>query len=124
MNRMVDSWSATFKNYATFTGRASRFEYWTWVLGLVIISFLLGVTEGMLGLWPDEDQSVLAGIFGLVVLVPSIAVACRRLHDTDKPGWLLLLGLIPVAGAIVLIVFFCQASQPGTNKHGPNPYGT
>jgi uncharacterized membrane protein YhaH (DUF805 family) len=66
---------------------------------------------------------VLAGVFTLVALVPSIAVSCRRLHDTGKTGWLLLLGLIPLVGAIVLLVFYCQASQPGTNQYGPNPHG-
>ena len=88
-----------------------------------MISFGLALVEGMLGLWPDSASSVLAEVFSLVVILPTIAVACRRLQDTGKNAWLILLGLIPVVGGIILLVFFLQPSQPGTNAYGPNPHG-
>lgn len=123
MQKMIESWKSTFRQYAKCSGRATRHEYWTWVLGFVVISFGLGLVEAMLGLWPDSGSSVLAGVFTLIVFIPSIAVACRRLQDTGKNGWLILLGLIPVVGGIILLVFFLQPSQPGTNAYGPNPHG-
>jgi uncharacterized membrane protein YhaH (DUF805 family) len=64
---------------------------------------------------------ILGGLFALAMLIPSISVGVRRLHDTDRSGWWLLLGLIPVIGAIVLIVFYLLDSQPGENRFGPNP---
>ena len=123
MQKMIHSWTGTFKNYAKFSGRASRAEYWTWVLVFVVISFVLALLEGMLGLFPDTSQAVLVTVFELVVLIPSLAVLWRRLQDTGKNGWLVLLGLIPLVGAIILLVFTLQPSQPGNNAYGPNPYG-
>jgi uncharacterized membrane protein YhaH (DUF805 family) len=105
------------KKYVDFSGRAQRMEYWMFVLinflvmiGIAIIDFVLGL--GFLG-----------AIYGLGVLLPSIAVGVRRLHDTNRSGWWLLIGLVPVIGVIVLIVFFVQDSQPGANDFGPNPKG-
>ncbi|NOU99408.1 DUF805 domain-containing protein [Paenibacillus planticolens] len=103
-------------NYVGFSGRARRTEYWMFVLFSVIVSIILAILESLLGL-----KSVLTGIYSLVVLLPSLAVAFRRLHDTGKSGWWILLGLIPLIGAIILIVFYCQDSEPNENEYGPNP---
>jgi uncharacterized membrane protein YhaH (DUF805 family) len=103
--------------YATFSGRATRSEYWYFFLFLMIVNIVASVLDSTI----FGDMPVLYLIATLVLLVPSIAAGVRRLHDTDKSGWWLLLGLIPVIGAIVLIVFFCQRGTVGTNQFGPNP---
>lgn len=104
------------QNYVGFHGRARRKEYWMFVLVSVIVSIILSILESMLGM-----QSVLTGIYSLAVLLPSLAVGVRRLHDTGRSGWWLLLSLIPLIGSIILIVFMCQDSQQNGNQYGPNP---
>jgi len=107
------------KKYAVFTGRARRKEYWMFVLFSFIITFALGFIEGIVGIGP-ENVSVLASIYGLAVLIPSLAVSVRRLHDTNRSGWWLLIGLVPLIGTIVLLVFMVQDGQPGENQYEPN----
>ena len=68
-----------------------------------------------------QQVSILSGIYGLAVLIPGLAVAVRRLHDTGRSGWWLLIGLVPLIGAIVLIVFMATDGEPGDNAYGPNP---
>ncbi len=114
---------AVLKKYAVFSGRASRSEIWWFILFNIIISFVLGFIDGMLGLTGDSGYGVLSSIYALAVLIPSIAVGVRRLHDTGKTGWWILIGLIPIIGAIVLIIFYCIDSEPGSNQYGENPKG-
>jgi len=104
---------AVLKKYAVFGGRARRKEYWMFVLVNALIAVGLGVLDG--------DQGVLAGLYSLAVLVPSLAVSVRRLHDTNRSGWWLLIALIPLAGAIVLLVFTLQDSDRIENRYGPSP---
>lgn len=80
------------------------------------------LVDNLLG-WFDADAGigVLSGIFTLALLIPSLSVSVRRLHDTDRSGWWLLIGLIPLIGGIILLVFFVQDSQTGTYRFGPNP---
>jgi uncharacterized membrane protein YhaH (DUF805 family) len=107
---------AVLKNYTGFSGRARRKEYWMFVLFNVIIAFVLGFVEGIVG-----GPGILGMLYMLAVLIPSIAVSIRRLHDTNKSGWFLLIGLIPVLGGIILIVFMAMDGDPGDNQYGPNP---
>jgi len=109
------------KKYAVFNGRARRKEYWLFGLWNVIIAFALGFVEGVMGIAPQTQQSVLGIIYGLAVLIPGLAVAVRRLHDTNRSGWWVLIGAVPLVGALVLLYFFVQDSDPGTNEYGPNP---
>ncbi|MHC4458274.1 MAG: DUF805 domain-containing protein [Planctomycetota bacterium] len=104
------------KKYAVFSGRARRKEYWMFFLFNIIIAFVLGLIEGLVG-----SQGIVAMLYFLAVLIPGIAVSVRRLHDTDRSGWWLLIGLIPLIGAIVLLVFLVQDSKPGENQYGLNP---
>ncbi|MBA7614686.1 MAG: DUF805 domain-containing protein [Calditrichaeota bacterium] len=104
------------KKYAVFSGRSQRKEYWMFYLFNIIIAFGLGFIDGLVG-----GPGVLASIYGLAVLIPGIAVSVRRLHDTNRSGWLLLIALIPLIGVIVLLVFMVQDSQPDENQYGPNP---
>lgn len=110
------------KKYAVFHGRARRKEYWYFFLFNIIISIVLGVIDGMTGSFSTESgMGLLGGIYALAVFIPGIAVSVRRLHDTNRNGWWLLIGLIPLIGAIVLLVFMVQDSQPGENQYGSNP---
>jgi uncharacterized membrane protein YhaH (DUF805 family) len=110
-------WYVTvLKKYAQFTGRARRKEYWMFTLISMIVGFALGIADAVLGL-----PSVLSLLYAFAVLVPSVAVSVRRLHDTDRSGWMLLLALIPLVGAIIILVFAAQDGTPGDNRFGPNP---
>ena len=109
------------KKYAVFSGRSRRKEYWYFFLFNFIIAFTLGFIEGLSGIAPEAGQSVLVLLFQLAILLPSIAVGVRRLHDTDRSGWWLLISFIPIIGAIVLIIFFVQDSTPNGNRFGENP---
>jgi uncharacterized membrane protein YhaH (DUF805 family) len=107
---------AVLKKYADFSGRARRREYWMFVLVNLVISCVLAGLA-----YVSSAFNVLSWIYTVAVLVPSFAVGTRRLHDTGRSGWWWLIGLIPLIGAIILIVFFCQDSAPGDNQYGPNP---
>lgn len=104
------------KKYAVFDGRARRKEYWMFFLVNFIVAFLIGFVEGLLG-----SPAVIGTFYTLAVLIPSLAVGARRLHDTDRSGWWLLIGLLPIIGIVVLIVFFVLDSTPGDNQYGANP---
>ena len=119
----MDWFLGALKKYAVFEGRARRREYWFFALFVVLISVVLTIIDSMIGTMTSQGAGILSGLFCLAVLIPSLAVGARRLHDTDRSGWWLLIGLIPFIGAIVLIVFFLLDSQPGTNAYGPNPKG-
>ena len=113
------------KKYAVFSGRSRRKEYWYYVLFVAIISIVLNIIDGLLGTY-DRSAGVglLSTIFSLAVLIPSIAVSVRRLHDIDRTGWWVLISLVPIIGWIVLLVFHVQDSTPGSNRYGPNPKST
>ena len=103
--------SVVVENYANFNGRARRSEYWYYTLA----SFIAGFICGLLPI------PFIAPLLSLVLFIPGLAVSVRRLHDIGKSGWMYLLILIPLVGAIILLVWFCQDSQPGENKWGANP---
>ena len=110
------------KKYAVFGGRARRKEYWYFVLFNLIISIILAVVDNVTGSFSAEvGMGLLGGLYMLAVLIPGIAVSVRRLHDTDRSGWWLLIILVPLIGAIVLIIFMVLDSTPGANQYGPNP---
>jgi len=120
----MDWFLAALKKYAVFEGRARRREFWFFVLFVLIIEIVLNIVDRFTGTYNAEyGAGLLCGIFMLAVLIPSLAVGARRLHDTGRSGWWLLIGLVPIIGAIVLIVFYVMDSQPGTNAYGPNPKG-
>jgi uncharacterized membrane protein YhaH (DUF805 family) len=112
------------KKYADFSGRARRAEYWMFTLINFVISAVLFGVDNLLGTGSGDSVGVIGGIYSLAVLLPSLAVTCRRLHDTDRSGWWMLIAIIPIIGAIVLIIFLVQDSTPGTNRYGPNPKET
>ena len=107
--------------YAVFSGRARRREYWMFVLFNVIIALVLTIIEGIADAGSEGSRSTLATLYGLAVLLPGLAVSVRRLHDTGRSGWWLLIGLIPIIGTIVLLIFMIQDGRPTDNQYGPNP---
>ena len=110
------------KKYAVFTGRARRKEYWYFVLFNVLISIVLGFIDGVIGTYnPETGFGILGGVYTLAIILPSIAVGLRRLHDTGRSGWWMLIGFVPVIGALVLLYFLVQDSKAGENQYGPWP---
>ncbi|WP_227396005.1 DUF805 domain-containing protein [Jeotgalibacillus aurantiacus] len=103
------------KNYVTFSGRARRKEFWMFNLINFLIVLALSVVELVL-----EIPAFLSGIYSLAIILPSLAVTVRRLHDIGKSGWWILISLVPLVGAIILLVFECLDSVPD-NQYGPNP---
>ena len=104
------------KKYAVFNGRARRKEYWMFFLFNLIIFLVIGFVEGLFG-----SPGIIGVLYSLAILIPGIAVSVRRLHDTGRSGWWLLIGFIPLLGVIVLLVFMVQDSKPGDNQYGANP---
>jgi uncharacterized membrane protein YhaH (DUF805 family) len=113
----VDAIKSGFSNYVNFSGRASRSEYWFWILFYIIVLVVASVLDGVLG------TGLFAPIASLGLFLPGLAVSVRRLHDLDKSGWFILIGLIPLVGFIILIVWYCTKGTPGPNRFGPDPLG-
>jgi uncharacterized membrane protein YhaH (DUF805 family) len=102
------------QNYATFSGRARRKEYWMFFLFNIIIAMILGFIEGIADINPTSDDSILANIYSLAILIPSIAVGVRRMHDVGKSGWFL---LIPIYNFILAVT----EGEKGENQYGADP---
>jgi uncharacterized membrane protein YhaH (DUF805 family) len=118
-NPLTSYWKkVVLENYANFDGRARRAEFWWYFLANLIISIVLNIIDAVLDLRLGGGFGVLGVIYSLAVLIPGLAVGVRRLHDTSKSGWWLLIALIPVVGIIVLIVFWATDSVPGANDFG------
>ena len=110
------------KKYVVFSGRARRKEYWYFFLFNILISFVLAFIDGATGMLDaTTGMGTIGGIYSLAVFLPSIAVAVRRLHDTGRTGWWLAIILLPIIGALILLVFSLFDSQEGDNEYGENP---
>ena len=108
------------KQYADFSGRARRKEYWMFVLFNAIFAIVAGLLDRLFGTAGDS-MGLIGGIYSLAVLIPGLAVCVRRLHDIGKSGWNILFALIPVIGAIILIVWYCTEGEQNSNQWGENP---
>lgn len=116
------------KKYFAFQGRAGRSEFWFYMLFYVIILVVLNVLAVMLG-GTNEDGvrtpnfviQAIALLVQLGLLLPTLGVGVRRLHDTNRSGWWILISLVPFVGGIILLVFYIMDSTPGPNQFGPNP---
>ena len=108
------------KKYAVFDGRARRQEYWMFYLINLLISVVIGVVVGVLTVASRTNMGGLTYLYSLAILIPSIAVGVRRLHDTGKSGWWLLLVIVPF-GAFFVIYFLAQPGVAGPNQYGPDP---
>lgn len=120
----MDWYLMVWRKYAEFDGRSRRTEFWMFELFNFMAAFVL-IALGCVGLAISEDYGgilfVPLVIYILAIIIPGLAVRVRRLHDTGLSGWLLLIGLIPYLGGLILIILMCLDSNPGTNQYGPNP---
>jgi uncharacterized membrane protein YhaH (DUF805 family) len=112
--------SYNLSNMTNFTGRAGRSEFWWWILAVYIINFVVSLVTGV-GRYDNGFLAFVGSVIVILLWLTTLAVGCRRLHDTGKSGWLQLLLLIPCVGVIVLIVFWVQPTTPGENVYGPAP---
>ncbi len=112
-----------FKKFSDFSGRARRKEYWSFFLVNVLVTIVIILIDLALGTYSigEERLGLLGTIYSIILIVPSIAITVRRLHDTSRSGWWILIALIPVLGALVLLYFTLLDSTPGSNEYGPNP---
>ena len=117
----IDYALTPLRKYADFSGRARRAEYW-WFYLLMIVGYVVAtILDSLVGLEVFGPYGILTCIFGLAMIVPSLAAGVRRLHDTDRSGWWLLIGLIPLIGAIVILVFLVSQGTQGDNRFGADP---
>lgn len=108
------------KQYADFSGRARRKEYWMFVLFNIIFAIVAMILDMVLGT-ASVGYGLISGLYFLAIIIPNIAVAVRRLHDVGKSGWMVLISLIPIIGSIWLLVLMVTDSNPGENQYGQNP---
>jgi uncharacterized membrane protein YhaH (DUF805 family) len=114
--------SSGFKNYVNFSTRAARSEYWFWTLFVVLVSIVTNILDALI-VGTGSGFAPLSTIASLGLLLPGIAVSIRRLHDLDRSGWWLFIVLIPLVGAIILIVWYCTKGTDGPNRFGSDPLG-
>ncbi len=112
---MSEAVRSVLSQYATFSGRAGRPEFWWWVLATVLGSIVFNGLDHLLGM---GELRPLSSLYGLAILLPQIAVSVRRLHDIDRTGWWLLIAFLPIIGWLVLLWFYIQPGTPGANRFG------
>ena len=110
-----------FSNYVGFRGRASRSEYWFWVLFMVILNLVTGFIDALAFAEADAGPTTL--LANLATILPGLAVSVRRLHDTNRAGWWLLLWFVPLIGFIVLLIWYLNPGTKGDNDYGQDPLG-
>jgi uncharacterized membrane protein YhaH (DUF805 family) len=113
MNWYIEAW----KKYAVFGGRAGRQEYWYFVLFNILAYILLSIVAGVIG----KIGASLLSLYAVAVFLPGLAASIRRLHDTNRSGWWLLISAVPLVGPIVVLVFLTQESHAIENQYGPIP---
>ncbi len=124
--KMMDAVKHVFSNFATFSGRARRSEYWYFFLFSTIVTSLLGIFSKQV---PVEisgqvfmiQENKLLSLYQLIVFLPTLAVVIRRLHDVGKSGWNYLWVFLPIIGWIMMLVWLCRDSERGANRFGPDP---
>jgi len=116
----VDATKSFFTRYVDFNGRSSRSEYWWATLAILLMLVAIILIGGLLG---ETIGSIVIGVFYFGIILPSIAIAVRRLHDLDKSGWFYLLSLVPIV-SLILLVWFCTKGTAGPNRFGPDPLGS
>jgi uncharacterized membrane protein YhaH (DUF805 family) len=126
MEKSAIQWMVVpLRQYATFTGRARRREYWWFTLLTVLVNIVLGIVDGavMGGATLAQFGGIgpLGAIAALALIIPGLAVSFRRMHDLDRSAWWLLLGLLPLIGGLILLYWYVQRGTVGGNRFGPDP---
>lgn len=120
----LDAIKTSLRKYVDFSGRATRAEFWYFVLFNLIVTLIAAGLDNALGL-AQQGGGILTSLVGLALLLPGLAVSVRRLHDIDRSGWWILLGLVPLLGGLFLIfAFYLKTSTAGDNRFGPTPLAT
>lgn len=117
----MNHYLAVLRHYAVVNGRCRRKTFWLFLLFSTLISLACSAVDELLGLRIFREQGLLAFIYSLAVLIPTITVGVRRLHDLDRSGWWLLLVLIPLLGSLLLLIYFCFRGTAGPNRFGADP---
>lgn len=111
-----------FSKYVDFSARARRSEFWYFVLFTFLVGIVAGILDGILGTDYDGGSGgLISTLTSLGLFLPQLAVGARRLHDIGRSGWWQLIGIIPVVGWIIVIVWFATDTKPGANQYGPDP---
>jgi uncharacterized membrane protein YhaH (DUF805 family) len=114
----MEHYTKVLKNYSDFSTRATRTEYWMFVL----INFLIMVGISIvIGTISKTIETIVSALYGIAVIIPAIAVSVRRLHDISKSGWWIFISFIPLVGTIIYLILMARDSTPGSNLYGPNP---
>ncbi len=119
---MFDWYYQVILNYTNFSGRARRQEYWYFTLVNVLVNLVMGIIDRVIGSVMQMDNFGFFGvIYALFIMIPSIAVTVRRLHDSGRVGWWTLIAFVPIIGILVLLYFLIQDSEEDSNQYGANP---
>ena len=106
------------KHYADFSGRANRKQFWLYALWLVVVYIVIGILSAALG---EKAGNAVIALVWLALIVPNLAMIVRRLHDTDRSGWWVLISFLPLIGGLILFVFEVLPGTPGENRFGSQP---
>lgn len=117
----MNNYLNAMQRYFDFKGRSSRSQFWYFTLVLVVLNVIALILDGAAGNGAAGQPGPISGLIALIHLIPSLGVTVRRLHDIDKSGWWVLIGIIPLIGLIAMLVFTCTASTPGANRFGAAP---
>ncbi|MHA2771378.1 DUF805 domain-containing protein [Vibrio harveyi] len=119
---MFDWYYRVILNYSNFSSRARRQEYWYFTLVNVLVNLVMGIIDRVIGSVMQMDNFGFFGvIYALFIMIPSIAVTVRRLHDSGRTGWWALIAFVPIIGVLVLLYFLIQDSEEGSNQYGATP---
>ncbi|MGR5206867.1 MULTISPECIES: DUF805 domain-containing protein [Vibrio] len=119
---MFDWYLGVIRNYTGFSGRARRQEYWYFTLVNILVNLVMNIIDRIMGnVFQIENFGLFGVLYALFILIPSLAVTVRRLHDTDRTGWWVFIAIIPIIGFLVMLYFLVQDSEEGTNQYGDNP---
>jgi uncharacterized membrane protein YhaH (DUF805 family) len=116
MEEFLFWWKKCLRAYTKFDGRARRKEFWMFAAVNAVINIVASIIDSILGTW-----GIIAGLYSLAIIIPGLAVSVRRMHDIGKSGSVVFLALIPIIGAIILILWSIKEGDAGDNQYGPNP---
>lgn len=114
----MENYTKVLKNYSDFSTRATRTEYWMFILINFLIMVCISIVIGTVN---KTIESIVSALYGILVIIPAIAVTVRRFHDISKSGWWIFISFIPIVGTIIFIILMARDSTPGANLYGPNP---